>query len=197
MSYRREDIKNAIWDDEDFDSLSNPAALLYLWSFTNPRCGMAGVYRIKRRHICEGRLSGDHLDTALEELARSGHLFYVDQYIWVRTRVKHLRTKGGPMAKSIAKDIASLPHSHPFREAFIREYEDQWTGLIEEIQAKFAEEEERGCKEPPGNPSGQPEGSMESGDSGTPSDPPDGFHGSGRGMGLVEGKVVDEEGHSF
>ena len=142
MSYRREDIKNAIWDDEDFDALSNDAALLYLWSFTNPRCGMAGVYRIKRRHLCEGRLSGDTLDSVLDEVARSGHLFYVAGYVWVRTRVKHLRTKGEPMLKSIAKDVTSLPPDHPFREAFVREYQGQWRDLTDRILVAFQDESE-------------------------------------------------------
>lgn len=128
MSRRREDIENAIWDDEDFDALSNDAALFYLWSFTNPRCGMAGVYKCKRRHLCEGRLTERKLTNVLAELAESRHVYYVDGVLWVRTRVKHLRTKGEPMQKSILKDLNGLEIDHPIRLAFITEYRNSWMG---------------------------------------------------------------------
>lgn len=213
MSYRREDIKNAIWDDEDFDALSNDAALLYLWSFTNPRCGMAGVYRIKRRHLCEGRLSGDDLEAALDELARSGHLHYVDGYVWVRTRVKHLRTKGEPMMKSIVKDVSSLPKGHPFCEAFLTEYEPQWA----ELGVALREVLEPKKLEPPTNPSGGSEGVHSNGLDKPDSDedrldkrdsedlapqaglsePPEGLRGRGRGIGRSSGPIVDEDGLEF
>lgn len=181
MSYRREDIKNAIWDDEDFDGLTNEAALLYLWSFTNPRCGMAGVYRVKRRHICEGRFAGDTLNAVLAELQASRHLFYIDGYIWVRTRVKHLRTKGEPMLKSISKDVVSLPSEHPIRDAFCAEYEHQWADLVAAIRRGSGGVHIEPPETPPGTPRGvQPDG-MESGFDRTPGEPPEGFRGCGRG----------------
>ncbi len=167
MSYRREDIENAIWDDEDFDALSNDAALLYLWSFTNPRCGMAGVYRVKRRHLCEGRLKGRKLEGALAELQDSRHLFYIDGVLWVRTRVKHLRTKGEPMKKSILKDLEALPSEHPIRESFAGEYRHSWIGReIAELESRCVKPLETAISPNP---------------SGTPLEPPEGFQGSGRG----------------
>ena len=43
---RREDIDNGIWSDPDFMSLTAPAKLTYIWSWTNSHCGMAGLYKI-------------------------------------------------------------------------------------------------------------------------------------------------------
>ncbi len=126
MSYRREDVRNDIWDDEDFDALSNSAALVYLWSFTNPRCGMAGVYRVKKRHVCEGRVTGKPLDKALAELAEARMLYYVDGWLWVRARVKKLSTHSPMIRRSILKDLKSLPIGHEFANAFCCHYSGTW-----------------------------------------------------------------------
>lgn len=124
---RREDVETSIWDDDDFDALSDDAALLYLWSFTNPRCGMSGVYRVKSRSICEGRMTPARRTAALEELAEANFVHYVDGFIWVRSRVKHLRTKGPNMATSVVRDIERVPESHWVRGAFLAEYlEGSW-----------------------------------------------------------------------
>ena len=66
---RNENVDNSIWHDPDFDALSNAAQHFYLWSFTNPRCGMAGIYLCPRRQLLEGRLSDKNLDAVLAELA--------------------------------------------------------------------------------------------------------------------------------
>lgn len=176
MSYRREDISNAIWDDEDFDALSNDAALLYLWSFTNPRCGMAGVYRVTRRHLCEGRLKGRKLDGALAELRESRHLFFIDGVLWVRTRVKHLRTKGEPMKKSILNDLKSLPADHPIVEGFVSEYRHSWIG--KEIAA-FEDDLPKPLEQ-----ANSPNPSR------TPLEPLEGFQGKGKGY--SSGKPISD-----
>lgn len=119
---RREDIDTAIWEDEDFDALSDDAAFLYLWSFTNERCGMAGVYQVKGRHICEGRMTPARRTAALEELREAQFVYYQDGWLWVRSRVKHLRTRGEKMAASIIKDLKKVPIDHPFYDAFLSEY---------------------------------------------------------------------------
>lgn len=122
MSARREDIINSFWDDEDVDQLGNNAVLLYLWSFTNPRCGLAGVYPCKRRAICDGRLPNGRLDKALSELASGRFLYYIEGWIWVRARVKNLSGINPNMARSIVKDVEALPDRHEFVGAFWSEY---------------------------------------------------------------------------
>lgn len=121
---RREDVDTAIWEDEDFDGLSDDAAFLYLWSFTNSRCGMGGVYQVKARHICEGRLTPERREAALKELAQKRFVYYVDGWLWVRTRIKYLRTKGEKIALSILRDFEKIPDDHRIRRGFIKEYGD-------------------------------------------------------------------------
>lgn len=179
MSLRREDIDNAIWGDPDFDALSNEAALLYLWSFTNPNCGMAGIYKIAKRKILEGRL-GDKLDAALEELAKADFAIYQDGVLWVRSRVKHLRTKGEQMKRSIELDLEKLPEGHPLTERFREEYAGTWIASVLEGFGRGS----GGVQE---NGSGERK-------SRTPTEPPEGFQGKGQGKGKGQG-VVETQTH--
>ncbi len=124
---RLEDVSTALWEDEDFDELSPDAKLTYLWSFTNARCGMCGVYRVRRRSIVEGCLPAKRRDEALKDLEEHGYVRYVEGWLWVRSRVKHLRTKGSKMATGVIRDIERVPAEHPLRSAFLTEYlENTW-----------------------------------------------------------------------
>ena len=122
MSARREDILNTFWDDEAVDELSNSAVLLYVWSWTNQKCGMSGVYRCKRRALCEGRLTPKQLEKALEELQAANLLYRIDGWLWVVGRVKNLSGINPNMARAIVKDIDNLPDYHEFRAAFVAKY---------------------------------------------------------------------------
>ena len=127
---RREDIDNAIWDDEDFVALTPPAKLVYLWSFTNPRCGMAGLYKVGPRAIAaDTNLTDDAVRDALTELADARFLFHEAGVLWVRARVKRLRSKGPGIAKAITADVNSISPDHPVRVRFLEEYGDcSWPG---------------------------------------------------------------------
>lgn len=126
---RREDLDNAIWSDPDFEALSANATLLYLWSFTNPRCGMAGMYKVSHRTMTESKVSLDAIGATLEELAEAGFAFYEDSVLWVRTRVKHLRSRSPQMAKAVVADLEKVTVRHPLRVKFHTEYKsDQWLG---------------------------------------------------------------------
>jgi hypothetical protein len=120
---RYEDITNGIWSDPDFDDLSLEAAMLYLWSWTNPRCGMAGIYKVSQRAMLESKVPVNKLAEALSELAASRFAFYEDGVLWVRSRVKHLRSKSPMIAKSIARDLDQVGDS-VLRRAFLDEYGD-------------------------------------------------------------------------
>jgi hypothetical protein len=119
---RKEDIDNGIWSDPDFEALSLEATCLYLWSFTNPRCGMAGIYKVSHRAMTESKVPADRLDDALAELAQAGFCFYERGVLYVRTRAKHLRQKTEQIAKSIRSDVAKLPEDHPLRARFLADY---------------------------------------------------------------------------
>jgi hypothetical protein len=122
---RREDIDNSIWSDPDFRRLAPAAKLMYLWSFTNPRCGMAGIYKVPLELAAfEMGLTERKTATALAELSDKRFLHYIDHVMWVRTRVKHLRTRTVQIARSIAKDVEQIPEEHPLRQAFLDTYGD-------------------------------------------------------------------------
>ena len=120
---RREDIDNGIWSDPDFEALTANAKLVYIWSFTNPRCGMAGVYKLPPRAAAiETNLTPDEFMAALAELAESRFVLYEDEVIWVRTRVRHIRTRSPQIAKSIRSDLDKLTPDHPLKAKFLKEY---------------------------------------------------------------------------
>lgn len=125
---RREDVDNAIWSDPDFDAMTAEAKLLYLWSFTNQRCGMAGIYKVARRHMAlETSVSDPILSRALAELEEARFVFYDGQVLWVRSRIKHLRTKTSQIARSIRKDVDKIDDDHPYKASLVEMYGDhQW-----------------------------------------------------------------------
>ena len=124
---RREDVDNGIWADPDFAGLSAQAKIVYLWSFTNPRCGMAGIYRVDaaRTAAFECSLEADEATAAIEELTTARFLFCAEGVLWVRSRLRYLRTRTEQIAKSVAKDLEQIPPEHPLRLAWLNAYGDQ------------------------------------------------------------------------
>lgn len=135
---RNEDIDNAIWADPDFESLSPYATLLYLWSWTNPRCDMAGIYKVSHRAMTESKVPEEHIAAALAELEAGRFAFYQDSVLWVRARVKRLRSRSPQMAKAVTKDLRKIRSEHPLRRRFHEEYGgDPW--LREDLAKAYAE----------------------------------------------------------
>jgi hypothetical protein len=119
---RREDVDNSIWGDPDFNSLSAAAKLVYLWSFTNPRCNMAGVYKVAATLVCaETGLTPRRVQVAFGELEGARMVYYDGGALWVRARVKHLRSHHDNIATSIVKTVREW-RGHPFYEGFWAEY---------------------------------------------------------------------------
>lgn len=125
---RTEDIDNGIWSDPDFEALSPQAKLVFIWSWTNPRCGMAGIYKVSHRTIAhECGIAPESVDDVLEELACAALVLYEDSVLWVRSRVKRLRSRSPQMAKAVAKDLNNVPASNPLRGRFLDYYgSDPW-----------------------------------------------------------------------
>lgn len=120
---RREDFDNSLWSDPDFLALSSDARLVYIWTWTNPRCGMAGIYKLAPSMAAlETGLSQDRVMAALDELGAAEFTFYENRVLWVRTRVKHLRQKTFPIAKSIRNDLLKIPDDHPLKARFLATY---------------------------------------------------------------------------
>lgn len=120
---RREDVDNAIWVDPDFADLSADAKLLYLWGFTNPHANMAGLYKVARVTMSnETSLTAGRVEKAVAELVTARFWFVNDAWVWVRTRVHHLRSTNPNMATSVAKDLAKLDAADPLRVRFLEKY---------------------------------------------------------------------------
>lgn len=126
---RREDVVNSIYDD--LDHLSNDALAVYIWSWTNRNCGMAGIYKIAKRKIYEGRLDADELDAALAELEAEELLFYDRNVLWNKGRIKRLSHVNEPIGKSIAADLNDIDPDHPLLVRLVEKY-----GQVDRIWSK-------------------------------------------------------------
>lgn len=111
---------NTIWDE--LDHLSDDGLMLYVWSWTNTKCGMAGVYKVARRKLVEGRFDDERLTAALVELEAEGLLKYVQGVLWNCARVKRLSGISDQIAKSIAKDLAEVDGTNPIAAEFVDRY---------------------------------------------------------------------------
>ena len=134
---RLNDVHSGIWGKDEWLDLSPNAKLLYLWSFTNPRCGMSGIYDVPRRVVAvETGMSLADVDGALRELVEARYVVCEGSVLFVRTRVKHLRQKTVQIAKSIAGDLRRLGPEHPVHKAFLDEYSDfvDYPDLVAQIR---------------------------------------------------------------
>lgn len=117
---RTEDIDNAIWDEADFFALSAPAKLVYIWSWTNRRCDFSGIYQVPLSAIVfETKHDDQTVRDSLVELEQAEFVFYDGTWLWCKARVKRIKTRTVQMCKAIAKDLARVPNSHPFREKLL------------------------------------------------------------------------------
>lgn len=119
---RQNDVEDAMWSDPPFHALSPHGKLVYVWSFTNSRVGMAGIYKVPPSTI-EHELGLGHADAeaALAELLGAALVFYDGTWLWVRSRIKRLRTRTVQMCRSVAKQVATVPADHPFRVALLHQ----------------------------------------------------------------------------
>jgi hypothetical protein len=164
---RREDIVNTFWDE--VDHLSDDAVMLYIWSWTNTKAGMAGIYRIARRKLVEGRFDEERLSTALAELEDDGKLFYKDGVLWCVARVKRLSSIHETIAKSIAKDLGEIDAGHPLLQRFVEKYGSHPN--LDDLLTLFRPSPE-GPQDPGPKPNSRPS-----------LDPPERVHGRGSGNG--------------
>lgn len=193
---RNEDIVNSIW--EDLDDLSNDEMLLFVWSWSNPRCGMAGIYKCARRNLAEGRLEAEPLAGSLGVLSRRRLMFYEDGVVWVRKRYRRLRQHNLFIAKSAASDLKSLSPEHPLYIAWMQEYardpefeEDLAQGFAHhDVRVNFGEGVEGLYQSLSQTPSTPPQSSVVEPNDETPPRAPLGAPGTGTGTGVVVDQVL-------
>lgn len=118
-------VVNTIWDTE-LSEVEPTSKLIYVWSFTNPACGMAGVYPMPVKNIAV-QLDLERSDTqvSMDELCNMGLLWHDGKWMWVRGRVKNLHTRTKQIAAAIDKDLKVVPDGHPILRLFAEKYGDE------------------------------------------------------------------------
>lgn len=123
---RNEDLYSGVWSKPAFEALSLEASLLWLWTWTNPKCGVSGLYDVGRRSMSESKLSEGALDHALEELSCCDDDYFTVQYeegvMFVVSRLERWTTRTPPVLRSIVKDVNSIKTGHPLRTAWADHY---------------------------------------------------------------------------
>lgn len=125
------DVDVALYSDDEWLALDVAARWVYVWAFTNPRCNMAGLYKVSLRVASvETGWTPDEVASAFAELETARFVAYDPEgrWLWVRTRAKHIRGQSKTIAKSIISALRDLPRGHPFGPAFYAEYtaDDSW-----------------------------------------------------------------------
>jgi hypothetical protein len=120
---RREDFDNGFWRDPDVYPLSPHAKLVYIWTWTNSHCNLAGLYEVHPAIIAgETRLTDKRVQQALEEIQVAGLVAYDGRLLWVKGRIGQIGSKNSNVGKAIGKDLARIG-SHPF---------------VDELRARYA-----------------------------------------------------------
>lgn len=120
---RGEFVHNDIW--EELEPLTQDAACLYLWSFTNSRCNMAGLYKVSERSMLESKVPARRLGKALQELEDLGFAFYRLPWLWVKGRIRRLHSTHKNIGKAVAKDVSQLEADHPLRVMLLERYAEK------------------------------------------------------------------------
>lgn len=106
---RREDFDNGFWGDPDVYPLSAHGKLVYIWTWTNPLCNLAGIYEVHPGVIVDGtRLTERRVTQALEEITTAGLIAYDGRLLWVKGRIGQLGSRNPNVAKAIGKVLARL-----------------------------------------------------------------------------------------
>lgn len=170
---RVEDIQTSLWSDPDFKRLSPEAKLIYIWSWTNSDCNMAGLYRADEGEISyRTGLTPRKVVGGLAELEDGRFVFLRDGWLWVRSRVRHLRSPSKSIAKSIHRTVSAMAADHPLRALFISEYTGSWLERALKQESDITELKDAFSLSQAQN-------------TGPPLDPLEGSQGKGKGIGVV------------
>lgn len=116
-------VETRIWSDPVFEALGPAAKLIYLWSFTNPRCNLPGIYKATVNQIVvETGIRRKRVEEAMKALEEARLLYYDGTWLFVRARVKYLHNPSPNTAKGIAKELRKLEADHPYTQAFLFMY---------------------------------------------------------------------------
>lgn len=120
-----------VWSRPSFKALSSDARLLYLWSWTNEKAALSGLYEASPRDLARALADsngepGEELErrlaAALRELAAKPLVLYDDDawVIWVVGRVEHA-LRSPTVGKRMRMEYEECPAS-PLRGEFLATY---------------------------------------------------------------------------
>ena len=104
-------IKSSIWSDDDFNSLSSNAKLLYFVIISQPTVNFCGVIsQTPKRFSSDSGLSVQKVNATLKELSEGRFIFIDDtEEILIRSFIKHDGVLAQPnIIRAMAKDWVSI-----------------------------------------------------------------------------------------
>ena len=120
-------VERGFWSDETVGGLSTDARLLFLWSWTNPRATIAGLYPVGQGPMRAAldrpdEARGARVRDALAELDAAGLVRYDDEneVLWVVNRARYAN-RSPATVKGMEREWRECPPS-PLRDAFKRKY---------------------------------------------------------------------------
>lgn len=121
------DLRQSIWTEPWFLALNPNAKVLYLWAISTRHGNLAGLFTVARQVIqVETGLNHSALKQAFADCG--GKLFYDPDTgaMWVRGRVKNIRTKSRQIAKHVAACFRACPVPE-FQRMFLDKYgHEKW-----------------------------------------------------------------------
>lgn len=111
--------------------------LVYIWTWTNPLCNLAGIYEVHPGAIVDAtKLTERKVRLALDEIQQAGLIAYDGRLMWVKGRIGQLGSRNPNVAKAIRKDLSRL-NGHPF----IRELREKYDPARHDwLRPAFADE---------------------------------------------------------
>lgn len=103
-------VQCAFWQSQDFQSIDDPARLLFLYLITGPHSNGLGVFRLPFGYItADTGWDADKIQYALDGLERVSMVFREGQYVCIRGFLRWNRIINPNSAAARMKEFRSLP----------------------------------------------------------------------------------------
>lgn len=131
-------IDSGIWNHPEFQEMSIPAKLLYIYLWSNDQCNPAGAYRISDKTICdETNIHKEMLGDLFKELEKMKVERFPNSFVWIKSFIKR-QTKSPKFLQGVRNALDLLSNKELAKK--VREYNADIldvTGNLEE-RGKYA-----------------------------------------------------------
>lgn len=102
-------IRDEIWDDDWFPQLGVEHKLVWLFLLTNPRCNVAGIYKLNRdTSSATIGVKRAKLDSILQDFEEQNKVMLMDDWVVISNFIKH-QSSNPSVKKGIERIIGELP----------------------------------------------------------------------------------------